>query len=117
MCASSLDVLPLTFRYAGTAAAPDGTADALDVTGPAAFSARLFVGTGDHIPLMVSWSPLAAPPGAAEGRLYFADYREVDGLKPFRIRRANGIVTTEETAIDRYRVNTTIDSRRFEVKR
>jgi hypothetical protein len=50
-----------------------------------------------------------------EHRLYFADYREVDGLKlPFRLRRAIGTETTEETTFDRFRVNAKIDARKFE---
>jgi len=47
--------------------------------------------------------------------MYFADYRDVDGLKlPFRIRRATGSETTEETIFDRFRINARIDARRFE---
>jgi hypothetical protein len=50
-----------------------------------------------------------------EHRLYFADYREVDGLKlPFRLRRAIGTETTEETTFDRFRVNAKVDPRKFE---
>ncbi len=50
-----------------------------------------------------------------EHRLYFADYREVDGVKfPFRLRRAIGAETTEETTFERFRINTKIDSRKFE---
>lgn len=50
-----------------------------------------------------------------EHRLYFADYREVDGVKfPFRLRRAIGAETTEETTFDRFRINPKIDPRRFE---
>jgi hypothetical protein len=50
-----------------------------------------------------------------EHRLYFADYRDVDGLKlPFRLRRAIGTETTEETTFDRFRVNARIDQRKFE---
>jgi hypothetical protein len=50
-----------------------------------------------------------------EQRLYFADYRDVDGLKlPFRLRRAIGAETTEETTFDRFRVNAKIDPRKFE---
>jgi hypothetical protein len=52
---------------------------------------------------------------SVEHRLYFADYRDVDGLKlPFRLRRAIGTETTEETTFDRFRVNTKIDQRKFE---
>ena len=50
-----------------------------------------------------------------EHRLYFGDYRDVDGLKfPFRLRRAIGTETTEETTFDRYRINPKIDARKFE---
>lgn len=50
-----------------------------------------------------------------EHRLYFADYRDVDGVKfPFRLRRAIGTETTEETTLDRYRINAKIDARKFE---
>lgn len=50
-----------------------------------------------------------------EHRLYFADYRDVDGLKlPFRLRRAIGTETTEETTFDRFRVNAKLDQRKFE---
>jgi hypothetical protein len=63
-------------------------------------------------------APPGAPPAAApvENRMYFADYRDVDGLKlPFRIRRAVGGDTTEETTFDRFRINARIDAKRFEV--
>ena len=51
-----------------------------------------------------------------EHRIYFADYRDVDGVKlPFRLRRAIGTDTTEETTIDRYRLNTRIAPQKFAV--
>ena len=51
-----------------------------------------------------------------EHRLYYADYRDVNGLKlPFRLRRAIGTDTTEETTFDRYQVNLKIDPRRFQI--
>jgi hypothetical protein len=62
----------------------------------------------------------AAPPASVppEHRLYFADYRDVDGIKlPFRLRRGIGINTTEETTFDRFRLNQKIDPRRFEVRK
>jgi len=55
------------------------------------------------------------PPAMVEQRLYFADYRDVDGLTlPFRLRRGVGTDTTEETTFDRFRINARIDPRRFE---
>ena len=61
----------------------------------------------------------AAPPGARpEFRVYFADYRDVDGMQfPFRLRRATGADTTEETTFDRYKVNAKIDPKKFEVRK
>ena len=66
-------------------------------------------------PAAPSAPPASAPP---ENRLYFADYRDVDGLKlPFRLRRAVGTETTEETTFDRFRINAKIDPRKFEVRK
>ena len=144
--ASSYASFPLTFDYVAQAEAPEGKADVLDVTGPANFTARLFVNAQTHLPIMLSWRAQAPPargggpgaqsparggppPGApapagttptpptpVENRMYFADYRDVDGLKlPFRIRRAVGSETTEETIFDRFRINARTDARRFEV--
>jgi hypothetical protein len=51
-----------------------------------------------------------------EYRIYYADFRDVDGLKlPFRIRRAVAGETIEETTFDRIRINAKIDPREFEV--
>ena len=135
--AGSSDAFPVTFAYAGQAEAPQGKADVLDVKGPANFSARLFIDSQTHLPLMLSWQAAVAPPrrggpppagaGASpaagpatspptvEQRMFFADYRKVDGLQlPFRIRRAAGADTTEETTFDRFRINARVDPRRFE---
>ncbi len=53
-----------------------------------------------------------------EHRLYYADYRDADGLKlPFRLRRAIGADSTEETTFDRFRLNMKIDPRKFATSR
>jgi hypothetical protein len=53
-----------------------------------------------------------------EHRLYYAEYRDVDGVRlPFRLRRAIGAETTEETTFDRFRINTRIDPRKFDPAR
>jgi len=53
-------------------------------------------------------------PAAVEHRLYFADYRDVDGLKlPFRLRHAVAGDTIEETTFDRFRINARVDPKRF----
>jgi hypothetical protein len=117
----------------------------LDAKGPANFAARLFIDAQTHLPIMVSWQqgapparrggpppqPPAAAPGATppaatppaapptvEHRLYFADFREVDGLKwPFRLRHAVAGETIEETTFDRFRINARVDPKRFDTAR
>ena len=107
----------LTFARAGEAEAPQGRADVLEVKGPGTFTGRFFVFQNTHLPVMFSWQA-PSPAGQAENRLFYADYRDVDGLMlPFRLRRAVGADTVEETTIDRIRINTKIDPRRFEVRR
>lgn len=111
--AASFTAHPLTFSYAGRAQAPEGAADAISITGPDNFAARLFIDTTSHLPVMLTWQAQKA-----EQRLYYSDYRDVGGLRwPFLIRRASGGETIEETTIDRYRVNSSIDSRKFETVR
>jgi hypothetical protein len=62
--------------------------------------------------------PGATPPAPPEFRVYFADYRDVDGMQfPFRLRRATGADTTEETTFDRFRINPKIDPKKFEVRK
>jgi hypothetical protein len=62
--------------------------------------------------------PAGAPQPPPENHLYFADYRDVDGMQfPFRLRRAVGADTVEETTFDRYKVNAKIDPKRFEVRK
>ena len=117
--ASSFSSYPLTFSHAGRAEAPQGQADIIEARGSANFALRLFLESATHLPLMLSWQA----PGAARGqlapvenRLYYADYRHVVGVQlTFRLRRAVGADTTEETSIDRWRVNPKIDPRKFDV--
>jgi hypothetical protein len=124
MFATSFASYPLTFSYETQAEAPQGKADVLAVKGPANFSLRLFVNTETHLPIMVSWN-LPSPPGRGappatpapprEARIYYADYRESDGLQlPFRLRRAIAGETVEETTFDRFRINVKIDPKKFE---
>ena len=64
---------------------------------------------------MLMWQ-VPAQAKAIEHRLYYADFRNVDGLKlPFRIRHAVGGDTVEETTFDRIKINAKIDPRKFEV--
>ena len=51
-----------------------------------------------------------------EHRIYYAEYREVSGgiRFPFRVRRAIGGETVEETNFDTFKINPRIDPRKFE---
>ena len=117
MFAASLSSYPVTFSYAGIAEAPQGKADVLDVKGEGDFSLRFFVHSDTHLPVMVSWTvPTKDKP--VEHRLYYSDYRDVDGMQfPFRLRRAVAGQTIEETTFDRFRINVKIDPRKFEVRK
>jgi hypothetical protein len=118
MFAASFPSFPLTFKYAGQGEAPEGKADVLDVSGPTDFAARFVVQRETHLPVMLMWQgpPTPTQPKPADFRLYYADFRDVDGLKlPFRIRRAIGSETIEETTLDRIKINAKIDPRKFEV--
>ena len=114
--ATSFPTYPLTFKYAGIGEAPEGKADIVEVTGPGNFSARLVVQQDTHLPVMLMWQqPAPGQPAPAEYRMYYADFRDVNGVKwPFRIRRAVAGQTIEETTFDRIRINAKIDARKFE---
>jgi hypothetical protein len=139
MFAGSFPAYPLTFTYAGKAEAPQGKADVLDVKGPAgpgALAARLFINADTHLPIMISWTAPAGPmrgappsrgepapapasqPSSPESRLYFGEYREVSGVQlPFRLRRALGPDTVEETTFDGFKINAKVDPKKFEVRK
>ena len=114
--ASSFPSYPLTFKYGGVGEAPEGKADVIDVSGGGNFSARLIVQQDTHLPVMLMWQqPVPGQPGPVEYRMYYADFREVNGIKwPFRVRRAVGGQTIEETTFDRVRINAKIDPKKFE---
>ena len=58
----------------------------------------------------------ATPPKLVEYRLFFADYRKVEGISlPFRIARGLGSKTTEEWDVTGYKVNPTFKADRFKV--
>jgi hypothetical protein len=58
----------------------------------------------------------ATPPKLIEYRVFFSDYREVDGLSlPHRIARGTGAKTTEEWDITSYKVNPSFKTDRFKV--
>lgn len=58
----------------------------------------------------------ATPPKMIEQRLFFSDYRDVDGVSlPHRVSRGTGTTTTEEWEIKTYKVNPSIKPARFSV--
>jgi hypothetical protein len=58
----------------------------------------------------------ATPPKLVEYRLFFSDYRKVDGVSlPHRIARGLGAKTTEEWDITSYKVNPAFKADRFKV--
>jgi hypothetical protein len=58
----------------------------------------------------------AAPPKMIEYRLYFSDYRKVDGVSlPHKIARGTGGKTTEEWDVTSYKVNPSFKADRFKV--
>jgi hypothetical protein len=58
----------------------------------------------------------ATPPKLVEYRLFFSDYRKVDGVSlPHRIARGLGAKTTEEWDVTSYKVNPSFKADRFKV--
>ena len=96
----------------GAPSSPGATAPASAAPAPGAATA------GKPAAPSAAASATGDKPSAPEQRLYFSDYRDVDGIKlPFRLRRGVGTSTTEETTFDRFRINQKIDPRRFEVRK
>jgi hypothetical protein len=115
--------------WVGTAEAPDGRADVLEVASSAGPVMRLFLDQASHLPLMVTWQGTApqfvvagrrngrggrgdgAPPAARGGqpatlRMTMAEYKTVNGVRlPHLITRGADDVTTEEWTVDSYRIN------------
>ncbi len=117
MFAGSFSALPLTFTLAGQAQAPEGKADVVDVRSAAGALGRLFIDSATHLPIMFSW-PTTAQGKTTETRLYYGDYRETSGVTwPFRLKRAVGGDTVEETTFDKFKINTKIDPKKFEVSK
>jgi hypothetical protein len=137
---------PLDFKFAGEAEASDGRADAIDVTGPNNFAARLFLDQKTHRPLMLTYRgrppriqmrTMSGPPASREElekrareaeeqaagapeveyQLRYDDYRPVDGLVlPHSISRAIDGAANEELALSKIKLNPTIKPEKFEKK-
>jgi hypothetical protein len=124
--------------YAGTAEAPDGKADVLEVAPDAGPPMRLFLDQATHVPLMLTWrgpqprlmvrraggggpptpddlgrEPAGEPPQATfEMRL--DDYREVNGVRlPHHISRSVNGTVSEEWTITTFKVNAPLKANTF----
>ena len=107
--------------WIGTAQAPEGTADVLEVRPANGIPTRLFLHPSTHIPLMITWSgqpsrggdirrrgaPAAAPPqGQATLELHMGEYKTVSGIKlPHLITRGTEGTTQEELKIKSFKIN------------
>lgn len=110
--------------WIGTAEAPDGRADVLEITPAEGAATRLFLDAATHLPLMLTWQGVAprivigrrggdqagglppAGPQQATLRMTLGEYRTVDGIRlPHLITRGVNDETIEEWAVDRYRLN------------
>lgn len=135
---------PVEFTYGGTAEAPDGRADVIDVKGRDGntFAARLFLDPATRRPLMLSYRgvaprmvvqtrrvergaapPDAGPPGAppqadvVDIDMFLDDYRSVDGIMlPHHITRSVAGEVNEEWTLSSFAVNPKFKSGTFDVR-
>jgi hypothetical protein len=108
--------------WIGTAQAPEGTADVLEVRPANAVPTRLFLDPATHLPLMITWpgqagrggdvrrrgaaAPAAPPQGQATLELHMGDYKTVNGIKlPHLITRGPEGITQEELKIKSFKIN------------
>jgi hypothetical protein len=116
--------------WIGTAQAPEGTADVLELRPANGVPTRLFLEPMTHLPLMITWSGqptrggdirrrgAAAPAPAAQGQttleLHMADYKMVNGIKlPHLITRGPEGITQEELKIKSFKFNPNFKANTF----
>lgn len=116
--------------WIGTAQAPEGTADVLEVRPANGVPTRLFLDPTSHIPLMITWSGqptrggdirrrgAAAPAPPAQGQatleLHMGDYKTVNGIKlPHLITRGPEGITQEELKIKSFKINPNLKADTF----
>jgi hypothetical protein len=116
--------------WIGTAQAPEGTADVLEVRPANGVPTRLFLNPTTHMPLMITWSgqpprggdirrrgaaaPAAPPPGQATLELHMGDYKTVNGIKlPHLITRGPEGITQEEIKIKSFKINPNLKTDTF----
>ncbi|HEU5257505.1 MAG TPA: hypothetical protein VFU28_16040, partial [Vicinamibacterales bacterium] len=116
--------------WIGTAQAPKGTADVLEVRPTNGVPTRLFLEPTTHLPLMITWSGqpsrggdirrrgAAAPAPPAQGQttlvLHMGDYKTVNGVKlPHLITRGTEDTTQEEIKVKSFKINPTFKADTF----
>jgi len=116
--------------WIGTAQAPEGTADVLEVRPANGVPTRLFLHPSTHMPLMITWSgqptrggdirrrgaaaPAPATPGQATLELHMGDYKTVNGIKlPHLITRGPEGITQEELKIKSFKFNPNFKANTF----
>ncbi len=129
---------PLKFSYAGPIKTEQGDVEAVDISGPDEFAARLFVDQTTSRPLMLSYGELVrknagyvvSAKGADQNtevkpedvqeiavQLYFLDYRNVNGVMlPFQVVKAINGVPVDEWKIEKYKINPDLKPKKFEKK-
>jgi hypothetical protein len=135
---------PVEYSFAGEAESPDGKADVLDVKGPGGFAARLFLDQKTHYPLMLTYNgqkPRFMTQTVAAGaliipeemkkrmkemetetakqpdveyRIYFSDYREVNGVSfPHKLTISIEDEVNEELEIKNVKINPQLKLEKF----
>jgi hypothetical protein len=130
---TAFDGRAMTATSVGVAESPEGRADVVRLNLPNAAEAMLFVDATTRLPLMLSWqggdpmraiaaptSPAegaasaAGPPGTAEHRFHFGDYRRVGDVRwPFIVRHSVDGRTIEELRFERFVLNPAINGDEF----
>jgi hypothetical protein len=127
---------PLESSYAGEIETEKGKVEAIEISGPEEFAARLFIDQASHRPVMISYRELISqksgyvvsadennrdPENKNETgdeiaiQLYLADYRNVNGIVlPFQITKAVNGVPVDEWKIEKYKVNPDLKPKKFE---
>jgi len=140
---TTLSSFPVEYSFAGEAEAPEGKADVLDVKGANGFAAQLFLDQKTHRPLMLSYKgrkprvftqSMSGPPRHEEDaqkrikemeaeaakqpeveyRLFFSDYRNVDGISfPHKLSRSIENEVNEEMEITKVKINPPLKPEKF----
>jgi len=116
--------------WIGTAQAPEGTADVLEVRPTNGVPTRLFLDPMTHLPLMITWSGqpsrggdirrrgAAAPAPPVQGQttlvLHMGEYKTVNGVKlPHLITRGTEDTTQEEIKVKSFKINPSLKADTF----